>query len=58
MRLHPDCEDECQVAAARGPSKSCHIAGRVCAQLECEEYDAQREAERLGLDQASEEREP
>lgn len=56
MRLHPECETECQCAAARGPTKSCHLAGRVCAQLESEEYDAQREAERLGLDKEGEDR--
>lgn len=49
MRLHPDCADECQIAAARGAFYSCHIAGRRCAQLECEEDDALRKAERLGL---------
>jgi hypothetical protein len=37
---HPDCQDECQTAAARGPAYRCD--GRQCDMLACEEYDALR----------------
>lgn len=54
MRLHPDCEGECQVAAARGSLYSCQLAGRDCAQQECDEDAALRRAERMGLTEKTE----